>query len=65
MEETYPMAFQSFTGLNMYISNIQSDNITLFRLDENLIAKCPPQYLADPVRIKEAVARVNNIETKK
>ena len=37
----------------------------LSRLDENLKAKCPPQFLADPERVKKAVARVNNIGPKK
>ena len=37
----------------------------LSRLDENLKAKGPPQFLADPERVKEAVARVNNIGLKK
>lgn len=37
----------------------------VYRLDENLRAKCPPQFLADPERVKKAVARVNNIGPKK
>ena len=36
----------------------------LSRLDENLRAKCPPQFLADPERVKKAVERVNNIGPK-
>ena len=54
MKETYPMAFQLFTGpINAIFPSYLQINIS--RLDENLKAKCPPQYLADKERVNEAV----------
>ena len=58
------MAFQLFTGHKNAISS-SFLQINISRLDENLRAKCPPQYLANEERVKEAVARVNNIGPKK
>ena len=66
MEETFPTAFQWFTGLlNIFFHMGFFIFYFLSRLDENLRAKCPPQFLADPERVKKAVERVNNIGPKK
>ena len=56
-----PMVYRSY----IQISSHGTFHEILSRLDENLRAKCPPQFLADPERVKKAVARVNNIGPKK
>ena len=56
-----PMVYRSLK----HISSCGLFHQQISRLDENLRAKCPPQFLADPERVKKAVERVNNIGPKK
>ena len=65
VEETSPMAFWWFTGPCIKIPSNWIFHEKLSRLDENLRAKSPPQFLADQERVKKAVERVNNIGPKK
>ena len=59
------MVFRWFTGPYIQIPSNWFFHEKLSRLDENLRAISPPQFLADQERVKKAVERVNNIGPKK